>query len=77
MKVKDAIAMLSTSDPDDNVIIGWWSKELFSEDFDFGDDVWEEVCEMLNTLTDRANEDTYEEIVWQLEKRGATLREDN
>lgn len=77
MKVKDAIAMLSKADPDDNVVIGWWSKDLFSEDYVITDEVWEQVCERLNTLTDRANEDVYEEVIYWLNEYGVELKEDN
>ena len=77
MKVKDAIAMLSKADPDENVVIGWWSKDLFSEDYVITDEVWEQVCERLNALTDRANEDVYEEVIYWLNEYGVEIKEDN
>lgn len=76
MKVKDAIAMLSQADPEEHVIIGWWSRDLFSSDYEIDDNTWASICQDLIDLTDRANEDVYNEVIYQLNKSGIQLRED-
>ena len=68
MKVSEAIAMLQSYDPDDHVIIGWWSRDLFEDEYDIDDNTWTSICQSLIDLTDRANEDIYDAIVYELEQ---------
>jgi hypothetical protein len=68
MKVSEAIKMLQSYDPNDHVVIGWWSRELFEDEYDIDDNTWQSICESLIDLTDSANADIYDAIVYELEQ---------
>ena len=44
MKVKDVIKNMQSYNPDDEVVILWWTKDIFDdEDNTISDDVWSNV----------------------------------
>jgi hypothetical protein len=68
MKVSEAIKMLQSYDPDDHVVIGWWSRELFEEQYEIDDNTWVSICQSFLDLTDHVNEEIYDAIVYELEQ---------
>ena len=75
MKVKEAIKRLNEMSPDDDVIIGWWTRDLSSDTYVIDDERWEQICEQLLDLTNRANEDVYNEILYLLERSDTPIKE--
>jgi len=44
MKIKDVIASMQNYNPEDEVVILWWTKDIFDdEDNTISDDVWSNV----------------------------------
>jgi hypothetical protein len=49
MKVKDVIKSMQNYNPEDEVIILWWTKDIFDdEDNTISDDVWSNVVKEVN-----------------------------
>ena len=65
MKVSQAIVMLESYKPDEEICISWWCKDLFtdSDDNPVSDEAWE------NAVGEFDNEEGYQHInsnVWEL-----------
>jgi hypothetical protein len=54
MRVSEAIKLLNTYKPDDDIYIEWWSKEMFDHDTDNPvlDDDWREAVKQVATFPD-------------------------
>jgi hypothetical protein len=64
--VKDAIKMLTNyNDPDEEICIAWWSKELFEEAFKskIKEEAWESVVLEFDDMTQHQQGEIYEQIV--------------
>jgi hypothetical protein len=50
MKVSKAIEMLSGHDPDDEIVIAYWTKQWFIDilEQDIGDEEWSDIVEACN-----------------------------
>lgn len=55
MKVKDVIKNMQNYNPEDEVVILWWTKDIFDDEtLTITDDVWSKV---VKTLDDESNLD--------------------
>lgn len=66
MKVKDVIKNMQDYNPEDEVVVLWWTKDIFDdEDNPLTDDVWSKVVKTLDETTnlDFANQVISEEIL--------------
>ena len=64
--VKDAIKMLTNyNDPDEEICIAWWSKELFESAYDKGikEETWSKVVNEFDDMTEHIQERIYDQIV--------------
>ena len=49
MKVKDVIKNMQNCNPDEEIVVLWWSKDIFDdEDNTISDDVWSNVVKEVN-----------------------------
>jgi hypothetical protein len=49
MKVKDVIKNMQNYNPDDEVVILWWTKDIFDDEtLTITDDVWSKVVKVLD-----------------------------
>jgi len=49
MKVKDVIKNMQNCNPDEEIVVLWWSKDIFDdEDSTISDDVWSNVVKEVN-----------------------------
>jgi hypothetical protein len=49
MKVKDVIKNMQNYNPDDEVVILWWTKDIFDDEtLTITDDVWSKVVKILD-----------------------------
>jgi hypothetical protein len=72
MKVKDVIKNMQDYNPEDEVVILWWTKDIFNygDEADISDEVWSKVVKTLddeNNL-DFANSVISDEILCELAK---------
>ena len=78
MKVSDAIKSLQEHEPDEEIVLMYWAKDLF-EDFEFDEDnpiskeLWNKTVETIegNNDLDNPSSEVYEAIYDQLIKGGA------
>ena len=66
MKVKDAIKKMQSHNPEDEIVILYWTKDIFDdEDNPITDEVWFKVVKTLDETTnlDFANQVISEEIL--------------
>jgi hypothetical protein len=64
--VKDAIKMLTNyNDPDEEICIAWWSKELFESAYDkeIKEEAWSNVVNEFDDMTTHSQERIYDQIV--------------
>jgi hypothetical protein len=61
MKVKDVIKNMQNYNPEDEVVILWWTKDIFDEeDNPITDEVWVKV---VKTLDDTSNLDFANQVI--------------
>jgi hypothetical protein len=61
MKVKDAIKNMQSHNPEDEIVILYWTKDIFDdEDNPITDEVWSKV---VKTLTDTNNLDFANQVI--------------
>ena len=62
MKVKDVIKNMQSYNPDDEVVILWWTKDIFDsvDDAVISNDVWSKV---VKTLDDENNLDFANQVI--------------
>jgi len=64
--VKDAIKMLTNyNDPDEEICIAWWSKELFESAYDqeIKEEVWSKAVNEFDDMTEHIQARIYDLIV--------------
>ena len=72
MKVKDVIKSMQNYNPEDEVVILWWTKDIasYGDEADISDEVWSKVVKILNDENnlDYANQVIFDEILCELAK---------
>jgi hypothetical protein len=61
MKVKDAIKNMQSHNPEDEIVILYWTKDIFDDDvYQISDEVWSKV---VKTLDDTSNLDFANQVI--------------
>jgi hypothetical protein len=72
MKVKDVIKSMQDYDPEDEVVILWWTKDIasYGDETDISNETWSKVVKTLNDENnlDYANQVIFDEILCELAK---------